>query len=169
VREQRLAAAEAGQAAAPGAEPPAVQLGEVRLLDADGRPVQELASGAGLTLEIGYRCNRPLEAPVFGVALYRNDGAYVYGTNTSVDGFEVPAIERDGRLTLRYRSLSLLPGTYVVTVAIFRGRYPNVEAVDYREQYYRFSVAGESEEQGLVRLDHEWDLGAGANGSRRHG
>jgi ABC-type polysaccharide/polyol phosphate transport system ATPase subunit len=169
VREQRMAAAEAGHMGGAGAEPPAVQLGEVRLLDEEGRPVQELESGAGLSLEIDYRCNRRLEAPVFGVALYRNDGAYVYGTNTSVDGVHMPAIEADGRITLRYRSLPLLPGTYVVTVAIFQGVHPDVVAVDYRERYYRFSVAGQTEEQGLVRLDHEWNLAAEATGSRRRG
>ncbi len=92
---------------------PAVQLDEVRL------SAEELESGDPLAIDIGYRCNRRLETPVFGVSIYRNDGLQVYGSNTAVDGFEVPPIVEDGRITLTYRSLPLLSGTYLVTVAVF--------------------------------------------------
>ncbi len=160
VREQRWLAAEADQAARQEAGPPAIQLTDVRLLDRDGRPVDGLRRGDPLELRIGYRCNQPLMTPVFGVALYRDGGGYVYGTNTAVDGFPLGPIERDGAICLRYHSLPLLGGTYLITVAIFPSAEPHIGAIDYREQYYRLRILDETEEQGLVRLDHDWSKAA---------
>ena len=126
----------------------------MRFLDSRGEPVEAIASGEELSVEIGYRCSRRVETPVFGVALYRNDGAYTYGTNTAVDGFATPPIDSDGTITLTYTSLPVLGGTYLVTVGIFPNAAPHAPALDYRDQAYRFRVLHESGEQGLVRFDH---------------
>lgn len=158
VREQRLLAAEADHAARPAAGLSPIELTDVRLLDRDGRPVDGLRQGDPLELQIGYRCHEPLETPVFGVAIYRDDGGYVYGTNTSVDGFPVAPIDRDGVLRLRYHSLPLLGGTYLITIAVFASAEPHAAALDYREQYYRFRILDETGEQGLARLEHDWSM-----------
>jgi ABC-type polysaccharide/polyol phosphate transport system ATPase subunit len=167
VRERRVEAL--GDAARPPGEVPAVELGLVRLLDARGRPAEELRTGDQLSVEIAWHCHRPLETPVFGVALYRNDGAYVYGTNTSVDGFEVAPIHADGTITLTYRSLPLLGGTYLLTVAVFPSPGEHVGAIDYHQQRYQFRLAAGTLEQGLTRLDHDWRLEAGQSRRRRLG
>lgn len=152
-----------------GSELPAVQLTEVRLLDSRGRPAEQLAGGDSLSVEVNYRCHRRLETPVFGVALYRNDGTYVYGSNSSVDGFEVPPIAADGSIMLTYSALPLLTGTYMITVAIFPSAALHVGAIDYHEQRYRFRVLSSSLEQGIARLDHEWHLEDGSVRRQRLG
>ena len=136
---------------------PDIELGDVQLLDADGRPATGIRRGEGLQVRIPYRCHRRVDRPMIGVALHRNDGAYVYGTNTEEDGIRLPAIDRDGVITMRYRSLPVLGGSYVVTVAVFRPGEPPVP-IDYHEQRYGFSVEPRSDEQGVLALDHEWDL-----------
>jgi ABC-type polysaccharide/polyol phosphate transport system ATPase subunit len=157
VREHRD---EQGSTAVSATETPAVQLTTVRLLDGQGREVEQVKTGDSLSVEIGYRCHRHLETPVFGVALYRNDGTYIYGSNTAVDGVQVPAIDRDGKVTLTYPSLPLLSGTYLLTVAIFGSPMLHAGAIDFHEQRYRFRVLSSSLEQGLARLGHEWHLAA---------
>jgi ABC-type polysaccharide/polyol phosphate transport system ATPase subunit len=169
VREQRWLAAEADHAAHPEAGPPAIQLAEVRLLDRNGRVVDGLRRGDSLELQIGYRCHQPLKTPVFGVAIYRDGGGYVYGTNTAVDGFPIGPIDRNGILRLKYHSLPLLGGTYVITVAIFASAEPHAGAIDYREQYYRFRILDETGEQGLARLEHDWSLAVDPMEERRVG
>ena len=138
---------------------PDLELGDVRLLDARGQPTEVIQRGEPLTVEIPYRCRRRVEAPMFGVALYRNDGGYVYGTNTHHDRMPLDPIDQDGRVRLHYHSLPLLGGTYVLTVVVFRAGSPPVP-IDYHEQRYSFKVLPRTEEQGLVRIEHDWVLQA---------
>jgi ABC-type polysaccharide/polyol phosphate transport system ATPase subunit len=137
---------------------PAIEVGTVRLLDAAGRPAEELSIGQPLTVEIGYRVNERVETPVFGVMLYRNDGAYVYGTNSHNDGLDIGPVERDGVVRLTYRSLPLLDGTYRLTVAVFASNRANAAPADYHEQRYSFRIVSGSMEQGMARLDHLWSV-----------
>jgi ABC-type polysaccharide/polyol phosphate transport system ATPase subunit len=138
-----------------------IKLGEARLLDAKGRPAHHFQSGETVVLEIPYLANRRIETPVFGVALYRNDGSYVYGTNTAVDGQELGPVEGFGRLRLIYRDLSLLTGTYRITIAVFTDRRATAGAVDFQEQQYSFRMTSGTGEQGTVRLAHDWELMTG--------
>ena len=151
VREEEQAVA---HAAAGEVVPYDIQISDVRLLGAEGRAVDTVASGQPLDVEIQYRVRRPVEHPCFGVALFRNDGAFVYGSNTEIDGVELPVAERDGVIRLRYRSLELLPGTYRFSVGLFRRGDPR--PFDFHHLRYSFRVAGTTQEEGLVRLDHEW-------------
>jgi ABC-type polysaccharide/polyol phosphate transport system ATPase subunit len=156
VREQQLAAAEAGLAGDSAAQAAAAEIVGVRLLDRADREVAELRSGDPLTVEIAYHCRQEVANPVFGVALFRNDGAYVYGTNSAVDGWSLPPALGPGRVRLEYRSLPLLPGTYLISVALFDG--PGTPALDHRNQRHHFRVLGKTGEHGVTRLQHEWSL-----------
>ena len=158
VRERSLETTEQAARELAGQDRPAVELVDVRLLASDGSPVEVIRSGDSLTVEIRFRTNRALPTPVFGVALYRNDGTYVYGSNTHVDGYDLPELDRDGMLSLRYESLELLNGTYLLTVAIFGSTLEHAGPMDFREKAYRFRVVSKSLEQGLIRLPHEWRL-----------
>jgi ABC-type polysaccharide/polyol phosphate transport system ATPase subunit len=158
-----------GRAALHDGALPAVEIGEVQLLDKDGRPVDAIRSGEPLSVEIAFRVNRLLDTPVFGVALHRNDGAYVYGSNTHVDGYSLPSLESDGRITLTYAALPLLSGTYLVTVAVFDSEVEGAPAIDFREDYYRIRVVSRSREQGLTRLNHDWHLDPPAGQERSVG
>jgi len=167
VREDRWESERERLAGRSAADLPAVELGEVRLLDGQARPVEELASGEPLTVEIPYRVNRRLETPVFGVALLRNDGVYVYGSNTAVDGLRLPPLEPGpGRLSLHYSGLDLLSGTYLLTVSVFAATKLHATPVDVHAERYRFRVVSEKHDQGLVRLEHHWQLPAARPGRR---
>ena len=168
VREQDLAAAEARAAGgSPFDAEPVAQIVDVRLLDGGDREVQEVRSGDPLSVEISYDCRHRVTNPVFGVALFRNDGAYVYGTNSAVDGWGLPAALGPGRVRLDYSSLPLLPGTYLISVALFDGA--GTPALDQRSQRYQFRVLGRTGEHGVARLPHEWSLLEEPVGRRRVG
>ncbi len=139
-------------------EVPAVQLGEVRMLGRDGQPVHALRAGQQLTLEVPYRVHRPVEHPVFGVAVMRNDGAYVYGTNTLVEGMRLRPLKKDGMFTFRYDSLPMLGGTFRLQIAVFDESQMLVP-IHTHDRTYSFRVEGTTKEEGVVRLDHAWNVG----------
>jgi ABC-type polysaccharide/polyol phosphate transport system ATPase subunit len=146
-------------------ELPAVQLGEVHTLNRHGEPARVLETGDPLVLEIPFCVNRRLNRPVFGVALFRNDGIHLYGTNTRLDRATLPTLTSDGIIRLHFRGLSLLAGTYRLTVGVF-DESDESQPLDYHDKRYSFHVISNSDEQGLVRFDHEWQLDTDI--SKRH-
>lgn len=155
VREHRQDEDEARRA---HASMPDVELTQVVLCDSEGHPVKEIRRGDALEVRISYRCHRRVETPVFGVALHRDDGTLVYGTNTYVDGVHLEPITKEGFITIRYRSLPLLGSTYLFTVAVFGSTAQNAPPIDYREQRYSVKVWPRTEEQGSAYLPHDWVL-----------
>ncbi|MBO0728277.1 MAG: ABC transporter ATP-binding protein [Acidimicrobiaceae bacterium] len=146
---------------------PAVQLGEARLLDRNGRRAGVIEMGDPLTVEIPFHVKRSLAAPVFSVSIFRNDGAHVFTTNSRTDIVPGP-LDQDGKVRVQFRSLPLVAGTYRLSV----GLYASSESwalVDTQHWAYGFRVLGSVDEQGLVHLDHEWAAGDGGaeQGGRR--
>jgi len=148
---------EASNQAHDGRDLPAVQLGEVHTLNRDGNRVRALETGDPLILEIPFCVNRRLGRPVFGIALFRNDGIHLYGTNTRLDRVPVPTLTQDGMIRLHFHAMPLLAGTYRLTVGVFDESDESIP-VDYHDKRYSFSVISSSGEQGLVRFDHDWQL-----------
>lgn len=137
---------------------PAVELAQVALHDQRGQPATEIRSGDSLTVEIAYRINRPVRTLVFGLAVHRSDGLYVYGTNTWVDGVPIAPLDRDGRIRLSYRKLALMKGQYRITVSILESDGHQVEPSDQHWQDRHFRVVASKEDEGIARLDHTWEL-----------
>jgi lipopolysaccharide transport system ATP-binding protein len=128
----------------------------VRVLDGEARPTERLRTGEPLTVAVTFRTTRPIVDPIFGVALFRADGTYVFGPNTRWDG--VLAGDYHGVYTfyVHYPSLPLLAGGYRVSVAIYdRG---HVAPHAWHNQLYGFEVVQDVEDHGLVRIPHAWGL-----------
>jgi ABC-2 type transport system ATP-binding protein len=137
---------------------PAVELGEARVLDPTGRIAEEVGPNSGITIEITYRVHRPVSTPVFGVAIHRNDGVLAYATNTHEDGFDPGPLTEDGVIRFRCPRLRLLTGTYRVTVSVLDVPSVVEPPIDSHWQRYVFRVRGVRHEQGVTRLEHEWDM-----------
>jgi ABC-type polysaccharide/polyol phosphate transport system ATPase subunit len=155
------AASEASLKVVQGSDQPkrrAVELGQVLLLDGHGNPATDFQTGNPLTIEIEYRVHSRVDTPVFGVAIHRSDDLYVYGTNTHVDGFTVAPLERNGRIRLTYHSLELMKGVYRLTVAVFASPARGEQPIDQHWQRHNFRVLSASEDEGVARLDHEWEV-----------
>jgi len=131
-----------------------VRILRVQILDAMGIERERFRTGESLVVAVSFRTTEPVVSPIFGVALFRNDGTYVYGPNTRWDGV------LDGRwngvytVFAHYRKLPLLSGTYRVSVAIFdQGHvHPHV----WHNQLYGFEIVQDVEDHGLVQLPHAW-------------
>jgi ABC-type polysaccharide/polyol phosphate transport system ATPase subunit len=92
-----------------------------------------------------------------GVALYTLERRYVFGPNTALDGVAVPDGRGVHRVTYVVPKLPLLGGTYMVDVGLFADR--GLACLDYRLDAGRFVVETPYFTEGLVHIDHDWEVG----------
>jgi lipopolysaccharide transport system ATP-binding protein len=135
-----------------------VEIPQVRLLDAEGQPVTSLGTGEALTIAFSYRAASPFVRPVFGLAVYHEDGTHLTGPNTRTGGLPIPLVEGEGEVRYTIEHLTLLPGRYVVSVSAYDHHL--VEPLDHRERVATFTVTegGTLERFGKVTLGGTWTL-----------
>jgi ABC-type polysaccharide/polyol phosphate transport system ATPase subunit len=133
-----------------------VVIREVRLSDGAGRPATELRSGETLRVEVVFEARRPVESPVMGVALFREDGVYCYGPNTKFDGCLAGTYAGRYRLTAEFPDLPLLTGNYEVSVAFYDKDHVYAYAWDHR--LYPFRVVSDRPDHGVVFLKHHFTV-----------
>ena len=137
---------------------------QVQLLDSSGQPRQRFRSGEGMIVAVTFRTTEPLERPIMGISIHRNDGVYVYGPNTRFDGVLDGTYDGIYTYFIHYPRLALLAGSYRISVAAFDKTHlkPHV----WHNQIYEFEVAQEMEDHGLVRMEHGWGLVAHVEGDK---
>ena len=135
-----------------------VEIPQVRLLDAHGQPLTSLRTGEALTIAFSYRAASPFSRPVFGLAVYHEDGTHLTGPNTRTGGLQIPLVEGEGEVRYTIEHLTLLPGRYVVSVSAYDHHL--VEPLDHRERVATFTVTegGTLERFGKVTLGGTWSL-----------
>lgn len=130
----------------------------VKTVNENGEESYLLEMGKKAVVEIAYEVNEKVENPVFGVAIFRNDGVYCYGVNTKVDNVRMTKLKKSGTIKLAYDSLSLLPGTYRLSVAIFDASAEH--AYDFHDRMYRFKIQSHRRgDHGVTFLAHQWQQG----------
>jgi ABC-type polysaccharide/polyol phosphate transport system ATPase subunit len=133
-----------------------VVIRKVCLTDAQGIPRREFRHGETLRVEVEFETREPLDSPVMGVAIFRDDGVYCYGPNTLFDGqLSGPC---DGRYVLvaTFSDLPLLGGRYEASVAFYDKQH--VYAYAWHHRLYPFTVLTERPDHGLVSLPHRFDV-----------
>lgn len=105
-----------------------------------------------LKVRVRFYARNVIKEPHFGIAIFRADGVYVYGPNTLFDEQMIKEIKPGkGCFELEYSSLSLAPGNYKLSVAI----WDKHEALpfDYHNGFYDLKILGNSHEgNGLLNI-----------------
>ena len=114
-----------------------------------------LTSSAPFEIRLDYQVHAPVPGTIFGLTIYRDDGAGVYGTNTRIDGLEVPVATGSATISFRGEHLDLLPGRYVLDVGVID---PGDHVYDYHSKRFTFRVAGAALELGTARIEHHWEV-----------
>ncbi len=132
-----------------------VTIEKVHFLDGQGHPRDFFATGESFTLEIAYHAKQHIKRPVFGMAIHRNDNIHITGPNTQFANLKISWIEGTGVVRYTVPALSLLEGTYHVSVAVHN--WQDTQMFDYHDQLYLFHVMpGEGERFGLITLNGDW-------------
>ena len=133
-----------------------VRILRVQLLDHQGIERERFRTGESLIIAVSFRTTEPVERPIFGMAIFRGDGTYVFGPNTRWDHVLDGTWHGVYTVFIHYRALPLLAGTYRVSAAVFdKGHlHPHV----WHNQLYTFEIAQDVEDHGLVQLPHTWGM-----------
>lgn len=128
---------------------------KVMILDREGRERSVIKTDEQVTISIEYEIKNIVEDAVVGIGIFRSDGVQCYGTNTRIDKLPEFKLVRDGVAEVKISSLHLIPGQYLLDVAI---ESQIGIAVDYFREAYRFEVFSDISDVGVARLPHQWSI-----------
>ena len=129
----------------------------IRLMNADGYETYRFNPKDTMVLNLTYEVYQPIEGLVVGVAILKNDGYYICGLNTALDGVKVPVRPGIHRIGLKYPDLSLLGGLYKITLGLFDNNA--IINIDLHKEVMSFEVIlTKNVADGTVVLPHEWQV-----------
>jgi lipopolysaccharide transport system ATP-binding protein len=134
-----------------------VEITGVEFLDAAGISQQLFSIGQTMTARIHYYADQMVKNPVFGVAIYRDDGLHINGPNTKTTNYAIPAVQGHGYVDYSVENLNLLPGTYDFSAVVYDET--TTQAFDHQHRLYNFTVLpGKIKEQfGAFYLPSQWN------------
>ncbi len=115
-----------------------VEITDVELLDARGRPGAMVAPGEALTVQVVVRANRPMDDPVIEVGIHNARDEWVYTTDTGRLGVGLGRVDGKLRVAFDLKAIPLLEGQYFVTVSV-RDR-DETTVYDWHGHRYQFDV-----------------------------
>ena len=132
----------------------------VRLLAANGGPLQQIDSGDPLTVEISVDAGSIKEPAIVSLAIGNDEHGTCLDLNSDVEEIALPALDRLGTLQITIDRLDLAPGAYFISV----GLYPQdwSYALDYHWQAYPLTVEGRRVAHGALSPPRNWKVGVPA-------
>lgn len=127
----------------------------INMLDEKGKRQKTFVTGSKIVIEMDYKVNQTVKNAVFGIGIFTKDGKQCYGTNTRIDQLAEFDLTKDGTMHITLHKVNLLPGVYLLDVAI---ESDVGNPVDYFREAYTFEMYSAIGDVGMVRLDHQWDI-----------
>ena len=108
---------------------------------------------------IEFIAHKKISHPVFGIAIYNEDGTLIIGSNTKGSHLEISSIEGKGIIEYAIEYLPLLPGKYYFSVSVCD--YDAFVAYDYWHKCLSFTITPTLSVKGLTGilcLSNKWHL-----------
>jgi ABC-2 type transport system ATP-binding protein len=125
----------------------------IHVCTADGREQRTFRTGDAVHIRVDYKVSKPVEDAVFGIGIFNRDGVQCYGTNTHIDKLPQFRLTESGSVEIRLHEVMLLPGDYLIDLAIESG---DGIPVDYFREACRIEMISPIGDVGIVRIGHEW-------------
>jgi lipopolysaccharide transport system ATP-binding protein len=134
-----------------------LEIEQVRILDGGGRPVEEVASGEPLRIDMTYIAHQNLAGPIFCSRILREDGLFCYDLHSEFE--DSLTVNGPGRISLFIDRLDLNTGRYVIEV----GCYARDWAYSYDYQYGVGAVVviGRGKKDAILNVPYRWKIEAG--------
>ncbi|MDD4254488.1 MAG: ABC transporter ATP-binding protein [Methanofollis sp.] len=130
-----------------------VEITGVTFLDKFGSEGVRFNSFDPMTVRIFYDAHERIPDPVFGIALYSEQGAYLYGTNTELKDVSIGCLEGKGYIDLQVEKVPMLAGKFFLTVAVHTH---NQQPYDWHDREYAFDVIPTGRDAGIVDIPCIW-------------
>ncbi len=128
---------------------------DIRLSDMEGNEKKVFQNGESFTVCMDFKRNEECLQGNFGIAIYRDDGVYVYGTNTDIEHDSLVTVNETGQVKIIIQNNCLLPGRYMLDVAIHSvsgERYDDIRNVT------PFTIIARKRDEGVCRLENYWEV-----------
>lgn len=126
---------------------------DIEILDAKGEAARSIMSGERIAVRVRTRFHDAQPEPMVGILIRTRTGLEVYGTNTRVEGVELPACNPGEELELTFElPCSLTPQEYTLTVAT---QHPSGHSHDWLDDAIVFQVLDAKRRAGVANLPTE--------------
>lgn len=132
-----------------------IEITNVEFFDKFGNKGSRFNSLDPMTIRIFYHAHKKISDPVFGIALYSENGENLFGTNTELKSVELNTLEGKGYLDLMVEKIPMITGRFLLTVAVHtRDQKP----YDWHDKQYSFDVIPTSRDGGLFEVPCNWKI-----------
>lgn len=131
------------------------RISSIHVCTQEGREQRVFRTGDPIRIRVDYRVKKPVEDAVFGIGIFNRDGVQCYGTNTHIDKLPMFRLEHSGSMELSLRDVPLLPGEYLIDIAIESG---DGIPVDYYREACRIEMISPIGDVGIARIGHAWSI-----------
>ena len=128
---------------------------KITVLDDTGKACETYKNNEPIRIQISYMAKKKIEDVVIGIAIYRSDQVYIYGTNTMIDYATVNAFEGRGNITLNIERMPLNTGEYSIDLALHK---PDGFNYDFWREACCIKIQNEKNEVGIISLPHSWKI-----------
>ena len=127
-----------------------------KLLDEKGVDRRSFNTGQKVKLQVEYLCQvDPADLQVnIGFEISSTQGIYIYGTNTSREGYKKVRLQKKGIIEVELENLRLLPGDYNIGIAI--ADLEEKASYDHYRSITQFKMYSNIHDVGIVRLEHNF-------------
>jgi len=127
----------------------------VQVLNAANQETVRFSPDEKITIRMKYSAGRKLSNAVVGVAIYRSDETYIYGTNSLIDTSEPVCLEENGVIELQMDRLPVANGSYSIDLALHR---PDGLNYDFLKGVCTLHIADRIQTPGVIYLPHRWKI-----------
>lgn len=130
-----------------------VVMDKAYILDMEGNHNSDFYNTDSFRICIEYSAQKPIHDAVVGVAIYRDDETYIYGTNTLIDYSSAVQLAEKGRIELVIDRLPVNAGKYSIDLAFHK---PDGFNYDFWREVCYVTVKNKLNEVGIVSVSHGW-------------
>ena len=132
-----------------------VTITSITAFDKEGKEKSVFTCNDKCKIVIEYSAKKIIEDAVVGIAIYRDDQTYIYGSNSLIDTAEPVRLNKKGSITLNITTVPLNEGKYSLDFALHK---PDGFNYDFIREALSIRVVNPHQEAGIVSLIHNWTI-----------
>jgi ABC-2 type transport system ATP-binding protein len=125
------------------------------ITDGEGRPKDRFVPGDSLGIEFEVLAHETTDDWVAGIAITNHLDLLVYGTNTKLQGIDLPPLEGRRRVKFLFDDLPMVEGQYYVTTAVHPKVGPEYHRLD---RAVSFKVYSDAADVGVLHLSPRFEV-----------
>jgi len=131
-----------------------LRINAVDLLDSSKKPENEFNIGDSVIIRIHYEAIKPVENPVFNIAIHVLNGQQVTGLRTDTDGVTLGTLTGTGYVDVHVPHLNLLPNIYTLDGIVFHD--DGFTFYDRVNKIAHLKIRGGLDVNGIAYIPHTW-------------